>query len=112
MSNNKGLTFLINFQHTCLFISDGEQSQDSNNAQVPPITRAESTITQELWASSPETRPDIVMDSAKVTEVLQAMNNFTLPANAIPEWAHNVPEDLWKQRLLERLQNSPPNPSQ
>lgn len=72
---------------------------------LPSITRVESSLVHHLWTSTSEARPDIVMDSTKVNEILEAMGNFTLPAQSIPDWAIQIPGELWKQRLLEKLQN-------
>lgn len=31
------------------------------------------------------------------------MSNITLPNAVVPEWANGVPEERWKEELLERI---------
>lgn len=31
------------------------------------------------------------------------MANITLPNAVVPEWANGVPEERWKEELLERI---------
>lgn len=35
--------------------------------------------------------------------IKQAMAGFSLPPAAAPEWAKEVPEEVWKERLLTQL---------
>lgn len=71
---------------------------------IPQIVPAEEIILKEVWSGPPPKTSDIEMDSEKVDEVKQAMANITLPSTAIPEWAMNIPEEDWKQELLERIE--------
>lgn len=45
------------------------------------------------------------MDSQKVDEVKQVMAHITLPASSIPEWAAKIPEENWKQELMQRIEH-------
>jgi hypothetical protein len=41
------------------------------------------------------------------------MANIKLPSNAIPEWGISIPEEQWKQNLLQKIrarQGGPQNP--
>jgi hypothetical protein len=51
------------------------------------------------------------MGSQQVEQVKAAMANFSLPASAIPGWASAVPEEQWKQQLLNRIQSNSNNNS-
>jgi hypothetical protein len=58
---------------------------------------------REVWSGS--SRGDsIEMGSEQAEQVRAAMSNFSLPASAIPGWASAVPEEQWKQQLLDRIQ--------
>ena len=49
--------------------------------------------------------------SADVIAVQEAMVGFSLPLSVVPNWAQNLPEDVWKKELLEgiRKQRRPDN---
>ncbi|CAH8524557.1 unnamed protein product [Dicrocoelium dendriticum] len=56
-----------------------------------------------LWNSSVPSTDRIVISNDKADEIRNCMANFSIPSNGVPPWATAIPEDLWKQRLLERL---------
>lgn len=70
--------------------------------EIEPIHR---TLVQEVWSGPPPEHVDIEMDSAKANEVKLAMANFTLPSSSIPDWAANIPEEQWKEQLINRIQS-------
>lgn len=80
-----------------------EESKPSTSSTLPPIVPIEQTLVKEVWSSP--TPHDIEMDAEKENEVKMAMMNFTLPSSSIPEWARNVPEDQWKQMLIDKIQS-------
>lgn len=47
---------------------------------------------------------EIVVDDAKSKQISQLMSGFKLPESSIPDWAKHVPENVWKQNLLESIQ--------
>ncbi|KAF5299621.1 hypothetical protein FQA39_LY11536 [Lamprigera yunnana] len=79
-------------------------SPTSCHENLPPISRIECVLAQEVWSAPLQSVVDIKMDSVKVNEVKEAMANVTLPLSAIPDWATNIPDDEWKQHLYKRLQ--------
>ncbi|XP_044258631.1 uncharacterized protein LOC123007410 [Tribolium madens] len=85
--------------------SDNEEGAVANVDSLPPITPMEETLVKEVWTGPAPKAVDIEMDSNKVNEVKQAMINFALPPSSIPEWANNIPEEQWKQQLINRLQS-------
>ena len=58
---------------------------------------------REVWSGS-SNGDSIEMGSEWVEEVRAAMANFALPLSAVPDWASAVPEEQWKQQLLDRIQ--------
>ncbi|XP_053672623.1 uncharacterized protein LOC128722954 isoform X2 [Anopheles nili] len=51
-------------------------------------------------------RPDelsIEIDSSKAAEIVTVMAGIKLPTTAVPDWAHGVPEEEWKENLLQRI---------
>ena len=46
---------------------------------------------------------NIELDETKSTTIVNLMANFQLPESAVPQWARLVPEDVWKQNLLDSL---------
>lgn len=86
--------------------SDSDEASGPNTDSLPQITRIEATLVTEVWSAPLPRAVDIEMDSTRVDEVKKAMNNFTLPPSAIPEWANTIPEEQWKQQLINRLQQS------
>lgn len=71
-------------------------------SSFPAISSAENALLKEVWEETQS--KDIEMDSDKVRAVKDAMLNFTLPASSIPEWASNIPEQEWKDHMLEKIQ--------
>ena len=44
--------------------------------------------------------------AAEALAIRQAMAGFALPSSAVPQWAHVVPEDVWKAKLIGGLKKS------
>lgn len=83
--------------------SDDDTIEEEPTSSLPPIVPIEKTLIKEVWNTS--TPNNIEMNKEKAEEVRLAMANFTLPSSSIPEWAANIPEDQWKQKLIDRIQN-------
>lgn len=80
------------------------------NPSLPPIVPIEKVLVTDVWnAPAPH---DIEMDVEKANEVRQAMANFTLPSTSIPDWAASIPEDQWKEQLINRIQSKRDNSSE
>ncbi|XP_018334915.1 uncharacterized protein LOC108743817 [Agrilus planipennis] len=76
------------------------------NQILPTTSTAESDVIRAVWSEPPKGDAGIDLDSNKIDEVKRAMLNITLPQSAIPEWAKTVPEDQWKEHLLNKIQNN------
>ena len=63
-----------------------------------------------IW-NEPRQGENILLDTNKTAEILNVMNNFKLPPTSIPTWAKEIPEDQWKNDLLQkiRLRQAPSN---
>lgn len=56
-----------------------------------------------LWNSSAPSTDRIVINEDKADVIRNCMANISIPSDGVPPWAAEIPEELWKQRLLERL---------
>lgn len=56
----------------------------------------------QIW-NEPRQVENIVLDTTKTAEILNVMNNFKLPPSSIPVWARDIPEDQWKDDLLQKI---------
>ncbi|XP_055597835.1 male-enhanced antigen 1-like [Uranotaenia lowii] len=57
-------------------------------------------------------RPNILsidLDPVKTEQIVNAMAGFNLPTTSVPEWAIGVPEERWKEELLQRIRLRQPN---
>jgi len=43
------------------------------------------------------------MDQDHIDKIKAAMSGFLLPITSIPSWAIEIPEEQWKEHLLERI---------
>lgn len=87
--------------------NDENQPEDSN---LPNIISSDIEIAQQVW-NEPSPRQEIELDTSKTAQIMSAMATITLPTTAIPDWAQVVPEEKWKQDLLDRIRqrNEPTN---
>lgn len=74
------------------------------NTGVPSIETVDTEVTRTVWMT-PRSDDSIEMSTEKAEQVMSAMANFDLPSSSIPEWAHIVSEDQWKQQLQDKIEN-------
>lgn len=88
-------------------ISPADNSEETSTPtnDLPPIVPIENDLVKEVWSAPAPKEVDIEMDANRVQQVKQVMQNIVLPSTSIPEWATSIPEDEWKQQLMERLRN-------
>ncbi|KAJ1526665.1 hypothetical protein ONE63_008247 [Megalurothrips usitatus] len=74
----------------------------------PPELTAGRAELAALWNNTPvgDSSNGIAMDDERSDQIKAAMAGFSLPPSAVPAWASNIPEELWKERLLGRLHQS------
>ena len=46
---------------------------------------------------------EIVLDENKSKKISDLMSNFQLPNKCVPEWAKSIPENVWKQNLIDSI---------
>ncbi|XP_017783788.1 PREDICTED: uncharacterized protein LOC108567693 [Nicrophorus vespilloides] len=84
--------------------NDEDGSNTESNCNLPSITPVENNLVKEVWDGPSVT--EIELDKEKVDQVKAALENFTLPASSIPDWANKIPEDQWKNEILNRLRKN------
>lgn len=85
---------------------DNEQTEGESG--FPPELTAGRAELAALWNNTPvgDSSNGIAMDDERSDQIKAAMAGFSLPPSAVPAWASNIPEELWKERLLGRLHQS------
>ncbi|XP_053695623.1 uncharacterized protein LOC128743126 isoform X1 [Sabethes cyaneus] len=57
----------------------------------------------DVWNAPRPTELNIELDGAKANQIVNVMAGFELPNSSVPAWAVGIPEDKWKQELLQRI---------
>uniref|UniRef100_A0A182LSA0 Male-enhanced antigen 1 n=1 Tax=Anopheles culicifacies TaxID=139723 RepID=A0A182LSA0_9DIPT len=57
----------------------------------------------DVWNAPRPNELSIELDSSKAAEIVNVMAGIKLPTTAVPEWARGVPEEEWKENLLQRI---------
>uniref|UniRef100_A0A182NEA5 Menorin-like domain-containing protein n=1 Tax=Anopheles dirus TaxID=7168 RepID=A0A182NEA5_9DIPT len=98
--------------HTNRRTSFMENDQDLEAMDTPenePIgLDTANTINAELlnvdvWNAPRPNELSIEIDSSKAAEIVNVMAGIKLPTMAVPEWARGIPEEEWKENLLQRI---------
>ncbi|XP_037809914.1 uncharacterized protein LOC119602451 [Lucilia sericata] len=76
---------------------------------MPQIETADAEIERAIWSQPRPQELQIELDGNKTQQILNAMANFQLPNLAVPEWAAGVPEERWKEELLQRIRQRKPS---
>ncbi|XP_061389957.1 uncharacterized protein LOC133325147 [Musca vetustissima] len=97
---------------------DEEEDADNNDDEspevtygdpnLPPVESIDAEVEREVWSQPRPQELQIELDSNKTQQILTAMANFSLPNMAVPSWADGVPEERWKEELLERIRQRKP----
>lgn len=84
----------------------GGQTDDQAALATPPSLTAGRVELAALWNSAPveDSSTSIAMDDERSAQIKAAMAGFSLPPSAVPAWASDIPEELWRERILGRLQ--------
>ncbi|XP_054742975.1 uncharacterized protein LOC129247728 [Anastrepha obliqua] len=87
-----------------LQIADGE-SACGNGAptNLPAVESADAEIERQVWNEPRPKELQLELDNTKTTQILNVMANITLPNAVVPDWAAGVPEERWKEELLQRI---------
>lgn len=71
--------------------------------EFPKITTVDQEVESEVWGQPRPKELEIPLDTNKTEQILTAMATIKLPNTAIPNWAKDVPEESWKNDLLQRI---------
>ncbi|KAK3093991.1 hypothetical protein FSP39_022610 [Pinctada imbricata] len=67
--------------------------------QVPDLPRP---LPKELlWNQSHDPGRDISLDAEQSNKIKLSMSKITLPQNNIPDWAKDISDDQWKEKLQQ-----------
>ncbi|XP_017063260.1 uncharacterized protein LOC108102646 [Drosophila eugracilis] len=80
---------------------------------MPTIEPADVEIERQVWSEPRPRELQMDLDKTRTEQILKAMSTITLPNITVPDWAKGVPEERWKNELLDRINNRqhPPGPS-
>ncbi|CAH8841547.1 unnamed protein product [Trichobilharzia szidati] len=68
------------------------------------VGTVEDTSHIELWnENTPPSTSQITITPDEADKIKTCMSNFQLPLSRYPPWATQIPEELWKAKLLEKL---------
>nr|CAH8841774.1 unnamed protein product [Trichobilharzia regenti] len=68
------------------------------------VGTVEDTSHIELWnENTPPSTSQITITPDEADKIKTCMSNFQLPVSRYPPWATQIPEELWKAKLLEKL---------
>ncbi|CAH8474739.1 unnamed protein product [Schistosoma turkestanicum] len=61
----------------------------------------------ELWnQNTPASTSQITITPDEADKIKMYMSNFQLPISQYPTWATQIPEELWKAKLLEKIEHN------
>ncbi|XP_055533033.1 uncharacterized protein LOC129723092 [Wyeomyia smithii] len=87
-------------------INENESDTDETNVAVNVSNVYQSNpdfLNLEVWNAPRPSELSIDLDCAKANQIVNVMAGFELPNSAVPPWAIGIPEDKWKQELLQRI---------
>lgn len=73
--------------------------------ELPKITSVDQEVESEIWTQPRPKELEFPLDINKTEQILTAMATIKLPNTAIPNWAKDVPEESWKNDLLQRIRD-------
>lgn len=80
----------------------------------PDVVPVDIELAQQVWSApaEPSRSATIELDDTRTHQIITLMSGISLPQNCIPEWAQSLPEDKWKQELLDKIRSSNNKPQQ
>ncbi|CAD6999158.1 uncharacterized protein LOC101461826 [Ceratitis capitata] len=78
-------------------------SEDTLVESTPKIDSVDVEIERQVWSEPRPKELQLELDNNKTTQILNVMANITLPNAVVPDWAASVPEERWKEELLQRI---------
>lgn len=91
----------LNVENSSNVLDDSEESE-SNDTVIPDESTHE-LLNVDVWNAPRPTELNIELDAEKAEQILNVMADFKLPNTSVPQWAVGVPEECWKEELLQRI---------
>ncbi|XP_055639782.1 male-enhanced antigen 1 [Toxorhynchites rutilus septentrionalis] len=88
---------------------------DDDGSETAQTTILENVPNSAMYQYNPELfnvdvwnapRPDELsfeIDTAKAEQIVNVMAGINLPNSSVPAWAEGIPEERWKEALLQRI---------
>ncbi|XP_058057505.1 uncharacterized protein LOC131208700 isoform X2 [Anopheles bellator] len=95
--------------HRRLSAMDDERELDDETDFIEPgaVDMYGSSSTEflnvDVWNAPRPDELNIDIDANKAAEIVTVMASIKLPTTAVPDWARGVPEEEWKENLLQRI---------
>lgn len=83
--------------------AEGGFTEDYQQIEEEKTISLEAEIHSEIWNAPRPNELNIELDSNKTEQIMSVMAGIKLPTTAIPEWAQGIPEEKWKEDLLEKI---------
>uniref|UniRef100_A0A182W9W4 Menorin-like domain-containing protein n=1 Tax=Anopheles minimus TaxID=112268 RepID=A0A182W9W4_9DIPT len=83
-------------------LESGATVGEPAGADAGSTTNAE-FLNVDVWNAPRPNELSIELDSSKAAEIVNVMAGIKLPTTAVPDWARGVPEEEWKENLLQRI---------
>lgn len=93
-------------------VGEEEEAPAVPASTVPSITTCDQEIQREIWAVPRPANTNIDLDTSKTETIMHIMSGFALSSSIIPPWAKEIPEQEWKEDLLQRIRQRKPNEAQ
>lgn len=84
-------------------LSEPITMNNEGDSNLPNVESIDTEVEREVWSQPRPRELDLELDSSRTEQIMSAMAGITLPDVAIPDWAQGVPEERWKEDLLERI---------
>lgn len=82
-----------------------EEPSLCEGGDLPKVMTVDQEVESEIWGQPRPKELEIPLDTNKTEQILTAMATIKLPNTAIPNWAKDVPEESWKNDLLQRIRD-------
>uniref|UniRef100_A0A2M4C0G6 Male-enhanced antigen 1 n=1 Tax=Anopheles marajoara TaxID=58244 RepID=A0A2M4C0G6_9DIPT len=88
-----------------------DESEPGNAVADTDTTNHIEFLNLDVWNAPRPEELNIDIDANKAAEIVNVMAGIKLPTTAVPDWARGVPEEEWKENLLQRIrQRQQPEP--
>jgi hypothetical protein len=89
----------LEFEHLASYRAT-KPVKTSSESLLPTLNLLETDVFKNRQSLECE---DISIDDNKSREITNLMSDFKIPEQNVPQWAKEIPEDLWKRNLISTL---------